>query len=66
MNKINENIDVYKNNNEKIKLVSNTGEMLQLINNFGNINFDEIEINQKNFNINIQGFCPNKLKNIKK
>jgi len=66
MNKVNQNMNTYKNNNEKIKFISNTGKIIRLINNFGNINSDEIKINQNEINIDIQGFDPNKIKNIKK
>ena len=37
MNKINQNMNIYKNNNGEIKFISNTNEILKLINKFGNI-----------------------------
>jgi len=66
MNKVNQNMNIYKNNNEEIKFISHTGEIIRLIKNFGNINSDKIKINQNEINIDIQGFDPNKIKNIKK
>ena len=66
MNKINENMDIYKSNNEKIKFISNTDEILQLIKEFGSIDVDVNKINQQEINKNIQGFNPNKIKKIRK
>jgi len=65
MNKVNKNMNIYKNNNGRIKFISNIDEIIRLINNFGNINSDENKI-QNEININIQGFESNKIKYIKK
>ena len=40
MNKINQNMDKYKNNNRKIKFIVNIDEILRLIKALGNINSD--------------------------
>jgi len=66
MNKINQNMDIYKNNNGKIKFISNLDEILKLINKFGNIISFGSKIGHQDYNINIQGFDPNKIKNIRK
>ena len=66
MNKINQNMDKYKNNNRKIKFIVNIDEILRLIKTLGNINSDGNKKNQQEININIQGFDLNKIKNIRK
>ena len=66
MNKINQNMEIYKSNKEKIRFIANSDEILYLISKLGNLNSEENKINQQEININIQGFDPNKIKNIRK
>ena len=66
MNKINQNMEIYKSNKEKIRFIANGDEILYLISKLGNLNSEENKINQQEININIQGFDPNKIKNIRK
>ena len=66
MNKINQNMEIYKSNKEKIRFIAKSDEILYLISKLGNLNSEENKINQQEININIQGFDPNKIKNIRK